>query len=108
MSSDVNATLGLLRELMRLDRGMSLREAVALLTVGLHPGLSLSELAWELDEPPYSASRAVSALAGAGAEGLVRVATFDANRRIRQVFPTAEGRRLLERWGIATPGRHAA
>jgi len=110
--SQADATLGLLRDLMRLDRSISVREAVVLLLTGLNPGLSLSEIAWEMEEPPYAATRAVATLSRLGeaavGEGLLRVVPCPRNRRIRQVFPTESGRRLLAARGIAPTGRRAA
>lgn len=65
MSSDEDARLAsLCAALKKVQDDLSLPQLVALLTVGLEPGLSVNELSERIGAPQQSASRYVSILLG--------------------------------------------
>jgi DNA-binding MarR family transcriptional regulator len=60
----VDSLRGIRDALMRIQGDLSLPQFVALMTIGLEPGLSVNELAEKLNIPQQSASRYIAVLTG--------------------------------------------
>jgi DNA-binding MarR family transcriptional regulator len=98
----LRTALKLLETFRRLDAEMQMPQAVTLLTIALHEGVSLSDLTELTSQSTSSASRNVASLSlvhrkGRAGHGLVINKEDPEERRRKQHFLTTKGRAFVQR-----------
>lgn len=100
---DIERLSGLRLSLGKLQDSISLPQLVALLSIGVEPGLSVNELSERMEIPQQTASRYVSVLMGRYEtpttaqpdRALVIQEVNQRDPRSRALYLTAEGREVL-------------